>query len=162
MRKSRSVLVKQIEREQVNLSTGEVITTKIGGVYKTRILEQFTMVRFTDDDKWIKELKPVLPLLLIMSQWIDATSNIVPLSTDRREYLCQFFELNNPRSLTTLLTQAIKLNGIVRVNGSVSSFMINPSFIYRGSTKEMPKKQTQYQNYRMAVKIIPNENFDNQ
>ena len=162
MRKNNSSLVGQQIVEELNTSTGEIHVRSIKGIFKRYTLEHFTMVRFTDDDKWIKELKPVLPLLLIMSQWIDATTDIVPLSSDRREYLCRFFDLSNPRSLTTLLTQAVRLNGMTRVNGSTSAFMINPAFIYLGSTKGLSAKIMKYVEYKGESKTIANTNFENE
>jgi len=161
MRKTKRLVGQQTE-ERYDTDTGKYKVTTVKGVYKNYALEHFTMVRFTDDDKWIKELKPVLPLLLIMSQWIDATSDIVPLSSDRREYLCRFFGLSNPRSLTTLLTQAIRLDGMTRVNGSTSAFMINPAFIYRGSTKGLAGKIMKYVEYKGVGKIKDNTNFENE
>ena len=161
MRKTKR-LVGQETRELYDASTGGYKLTSVKGVYKSYALEHFTMVRFTDDDKWIKELKPVLPLLLIMSQWIDSASDIVPLSSDRREYLCRFFDLSNPRSLTTLLAQAIRLDGMTRVNGSTSAFMINPAFIYRGSTKGLAGKMMKYVEYKGTGKIMANTNFENE
>jgi hypothetical protein len=161
MRKNRK-LVGQRVIETLNTSTGEHSISEIKGIYKSYALEHFTMVRFTDDDKWIKELKPVLPLLLIMSQWIDSASDIVPLSSDRREYLCRFFDLSNPRSLTTLLAQAIILDGMTRVNGSTSAFMINPAFIYRGSTKGLAGKIMKYVEYKGLGKMGANTNFENE
>ena len=161
MRKTKR-LVGQETRELYDASTGGYKLTSVKGVYKSYALEHFTMVRFTDDDKWIKELKPVLPLLLIMSQWIDSASDIVPLSSDRREYLCRFFDLSNPRSLTTLLAQAIRLDGMTRVNGSTSAFMINPAFIYRGSTKGLAGKIMKYVEYKGSGKMSANTNFENE
>lgn len=161
MRKN-SRLVGQSVLEKYDATTGAYRTMEIKGVYKSYALEHFTMIRFTDDDKWIKDLKPVLPLLLIMSQWIDSASDIVPLSSDRRAYLCHFFDLTNPRSLTTLISQAIKLNGLTRINGSTSAFMINPAFIYRGSTKGLATKMLKYAEYSGLRKIQPNEDFYNE
>ena len=145
--------------EEYDTSTGEYRIRNVKGIYKSYALEHFTMVRFTYDDKWIRDLKPVLPLLLIMSQWIDSTTDIVPLSSDRRDYLCRFFELRNPRSLTTLLSQAIRLDGMTRVHGSTSSFMINPAFIYRGSTNGLAGKIVKYMEYKCAGKINPENSF---
>lgn len=159
--KKRSKLVGQRIVETLDTSTGEHLISEVKGIYKHYALEHFTMVRFTDDDKWIKELKPVLPLLLIMSQWIDSSSDIVPLSSDRREYLCRFFDLSNPRSLTTLLSQAIRLDGMTRVNGSTSAFMINPAFIYRGSTKGLAGKIMKYVEYKGGSRIMGNQDFEN-
>lgn len=161
MRKTKRLVGQQTE-ERYDTNTGKYKIITVKGVYKNYALEHFTMVRFTDDDKWIKELKPVLPLLLIMSQWIDATTDIVPLSSDRRAYLCRFFDLSNPRSLTTLLAQAIRLDGMTRVNGSTSAFMINPAFIYRGSTKELAGKIKKYVEYKGSGKITANANFENE
>lgn len=161
MRKTKRLVGQQTE-ERYDTNTGKYKVTTVKCVYKNYALEHFTMVRFTDDDKWIKELKPVLPLLLIMSQWIDATTDIVPLSSDRRAYLCRFFDLSNPRSLTTLIAKAIRLDGMTRVNGSTSAFMINPAFIYRGSTKELAGKIKKYVEYKGSGKTTANTNFENE
>ena len=64
MRKTKRLVGQQTE-ERYDTNTGKYKVTTVKGVYKNYALEHFTMVRFTDDDKWIKELKPVLPLLLI-------------------------------------------------------------------------------------------------
>lgn len=147
-----------------NPLTGEKRTLKITKGYRSYSAEQFTMIRFTENDAWIKDLKPVLPLLLVLSQWIDQTTDFIPLSSDRREYLCRYFDFENPRSLTTLLTQAVRLNALIRVNGSHTTLMINPSFIYRGSTKDLAKKLMAYAKYTEAqsLNLTPNTNFENE
>ena len=145
--------------ERVNQETGEIQTLDVKNIYKVRSSEHFTMVRFTDGDAWIKGLKGIIPLLLVLSQWIDAETGYISLSTDRRDYICNFLGLKNVRSLTTYLTEAVKNDAMVRVNGYNNTVMINPLYIFRGSTADLSKKIEKYAKLKPKIDIKPNKDF---
>lgn len=142
----------QVNTEEIDLTTGQVVSYKQSTTYINKNPESFGMYRSTDGLEWAKEFKNYLLFLLVMNEYSDPRTGIVTLSPYKRKEICEFFGYENRNSLSNTILNVIKAGGIVRVNGSNSDFMVNPMCFYKGSTKDFKERYDRYENYRKFEK----------
>lgn len=144
MQKDRKFL--SVKATSFDSSTGEY-SEVVNNYFISKGGEQFAMYRTTDGLEWIKPLKNLIPCLMIMTFWANKSDGITNLSQVRRNELCEFLDLKNNESLTGIFAKCIKRNGMVRVAGSNSDFMVNPMCFFKGKSYELKNRMDRYNSY---------------
>lgn len=119
-------------------------TENTRSVYVSKSGESFGMFTTTDGLYWAVPLRGVLLLLMYLTSLSDQKTGFISLSTQRRKEIIKFFGWSNERSLGFMLADAIKLNGLCRINNSKNDFMLNPEYFFSGSTADKSEKINNY------------------
>jgi hypothetical protein len=123
---------------------GALLQSTKTAVFVNKSSESFGMFTTTDGLDWAVPLRGVLLLLMYFTNLSDQKTGYISLSTKRRKDIVTFFGWSNQRSLGFMLADAIKLNGLSRINNSKNDFMLNPEHFFSGSTADKAEKVNNY------------------
>lgn len=134
-------------------SNGALLQSTKVAVFVNKSSESFGMFTTTNGLDWAVPLRGVLLLLMYLTSLSDQKTGYISLSTKRRKDIIVFFGWSNERSLGFMLADAIKLNGLSRINNSKNDFMLNPEYFFSGSTADKAEKVNIYNSIRYGSNL---------
>lgn len=135
---------KVYQQRQVNSNSNGEYTESTQTIFVNKFSESFGMFTTTNGLEWALPLRGVLLLLMYLTGLSDQKTGYISLSTKRRKDIIKFFGWSNDRSLGFMLSDAIRLNGLSRINNSKNDFMLNPEYFFSGSTADKAQKINDY------------------
>ncbi len=124
------------ESKTLDMSTGEV--TSITTVTVQRLNERFIMCRTTDSLSWLKEFTgKELQMLMVLNQVENLQTKTVTLTPLIRKEIQEFFSIGKS-TLSGMLTSMQDKGFLLRLSNS--DLLLNPSFFYKGESKDVLKR----------------------
>ena len=133
------------ELQNYDTNTGEVTTVSKLTVENHN--ETFGMHRTTEGIDWVfKFTGAELQMLIVLLEVEDLKSNVVELSSLKRQHLITSFGIS-AKSFNRILRQLEDKNALTRMTHS--DIILNPLFFHKGGTKEWKKKYSNYKECRL-------------
>ena len=131
---------KIFEQQIVDLDSGEV--TKITTTSIVKNNETFGMYRTTTGVEWVLDFSgKELQLLMVLLNYEDLKSRIVPLSALTRKTITEMFNIS-PSTLSHLIKQMEDKKHLLRL--TKTDILLNPSFFYKGSSLDLIQRITEF------------------
>lgn len=151
-------MARLFESKTIDFTTGEV--TSITTVTVRKLNERFSMCRTTDGLSWLKKFtSKELQMLMVLNDMENLQTKTVSLTPLIRKEIQEFFEISKT-TLSGMLTAMETKGFLVRL--SSSDILLNPSYFYKGESKDVAKRIKQFYEVYEEIRKKTLQNIDNQ